>query len=193
MPIPEAAMNELHLKLCSSDEWAEGVKKYIIPNALKDVLLGDHVLEVGPGPGRTTEILKEMTAKLTAVEVDPMLADKLSARMAGTNVTVIEADATAMPFPDNHFTGAVSFTMLHHVPSPELQDKLFAEVARVLQPGATFAGVDSLDSDDFRKLHIDDICVTVPPETLADRLRSAGFSDVSVDPNPYVVQFRATV
>jgi ubiquinone/menaquinone biosynthesis C-methylase UbiE len=186
-------MNEAHLKLCSSDEWAEGVKKWIIPNALKDVTLGDHVLEVGPGPGRTTEVLKDMTAKLTAVEVDSMLAEKLTARMAGTNVTVVEADATAMPFPDDHFSGAVSFTMLHHVPTPELQDKLFVEVARVVKPGGVFAGVDSLDSEDFRKLHIDDICVTVPPETLAERLRKAGFSEVSVEPNSYVVQFRATV
>ncbi len=186
-------MNELHLKLCSSDEWAESVKKWIIPGAVDGVTLGDHVLEVGPGPGRTTEILKDMTAKLTAVEVDPMLAEQLTARMAGTNVTVVEADATAMPFPDNHFTAALSFTMLHHVPTPELQDKLFAEVARVVQPGGVFAGVDSLDSEGFRGLHIDDICVIVPPETLADRLRTAGFSQVSVDPNPYVVQFRAVV
>jgi hypothetical protein len=30
--------------------------------------------------------------------------------------------------------------MLHHVPSPEIQDRLFGEVRRVLVPGATFDG-----------------------------------------------------
>jgi ubiquinone/menaquinone biosynthesis C-methylase UbiE len=160
---------------------------------LAGVTLGDKVLEIGPGPGRTTDILKDMTAKLTALELDSMLAGKLRNRMAGTNVTVVEADATAMPFEDDEFSAALSFTMLHHIPTPKLQDRLFAEARRVVQPGGVFAGVDSLDSDDFRKLHIDDICVPVPPETLAQRLKAAGFSDVKVDPNPYVLQFRAIV
>jgi ubiquinone/menaquinone biosynthesis C-methylase UbiE len=113
--------------------------------------------------------------------------------MAGTNVTVVEADATALPFPDAHFSSALSFTMLHHVPTPELQDRLFAEVRRVVRPGGIFVGVDSLDSEDFRKLHIDDICVPVPPETVAERLRAAGFLKVDVLPNEYVMQFHATV
>ena len=186
-------MNELHLKLCSSDEWADGLRKWVIPGATTGVALGEHALEVGPGPGRTTDILKDMAPKLTAVELDPMLAAQLKERMSGTNVTVVEADATALPFPDAHFSSALSFTMLHHVPTAELQNRLFAEVRRVVRPGGIFVGVDSLDSEDFRKLHIDDICVPVPPETVAERLRAAGFSKVDVLPNEYVMQFHATV
>ena len=34
--------------------------------------------------------------------------------------------------------------MLHHIPSLDLQDRAFAEIARVLRPGGTFAGTDSL-------------------------------------------------
>jgi ubiquinone/menaquinone biosynthesis C-methylase UbiE len=45
-----------------------------------------------------------------------------------------------MSFPDATFDGAVSFTMLHHVPSEALQNRLLAEVARVLRPGSIFAG-----------------------------------------------------
>ena len=184
-------MNALHLKLCSSDEWAESVKKWIIPGALEGVTLGDDVLEVGPGPGRTTDILRHMTARLTAVEIDHDLAEALRARMTGTNVEVVEADATALPFPDKRFTAALSFTMLHHVPSPEQQDQLFAQVARVLQRGGTFAGVDSKDSPEFRGLHVDDICVPLVPDELEARLRRAGFAEATVDVNPYVIQFRA--
>ena len=33
-------------------------------------------------------------------------------------------DATKLSFPDGRFSGAVCFSMLHHVPSPELQDRL---------------------------------------------------------------------
>jgi SAM-dependent methyltransferase len=185
-------MNEAHLKYCSSDEWAEGLKRYVIPGALDGVELGDNVLEVGPGPGRTTEMIRLRTARLTAVEIDPMLADQLKERMAGTNVTVVEADATALPFPDNEFSGACCFTMMHHVPTIEAQDRLLAEVRRVLKPGATLAGVDSLDSADFRAMHVDDICVPLDPATLAGRLERAGFSEVKVEPNPYVLQWWAT-
>ena len=186
-------MNALHLKLCSSDEWAESVKKWIIPGALEGVDIGDDVLEVGPGPGRTTDILRHMTARLTAVEIDHDLAEALRTRMAGTNVEVVEADATALPFPDKRFTAALSFTMLHHVPSPEQQDLLFAQVARVLRPGGTFAGVDSKDSPEFRGLHIDDIFVPLVPDELEPRLKRAGFAEATVDVNPYVIQFRAKV
>ena len=150
-------MNEQHLKLCSSDEWAAGLKQWVLPSALNGVDLGDDVLEVGPGPGRTTDLLRDMTLRLTAVELDPDLAAALRDRLGGTNVEVVHADATAMPFPDGRFTAVVSFIMLHHVPTPQRQDELLAEVARVLRPGGTFAGADSLDSPEFRALHVDDI------------------------------------
>ena len=81
--------------------------------------------------------------------------------------------------------------MLHHVPTTDLQDKLFAEVARVLRPGGTFSGVDSLDSDEFRELHVDDICNPVDANGLEARLRAAGFSEARVNVNPYVLEFQA--
>lgn len=184
-------MNERHLELCSSDEWADGLKRWIIPNALRDFDLGDDVLEVGPGPGRTTELLKELTPRLTAVEVDPGLAASLAARMAGTNVEVVHADATALPFADGRFSAVVSFIMLHHVPSAELQDNLFAEVARVLAPHGGFTGCDSLDGEDFRELHVGDVCNPVPAEGLEERLKRAGFARAEVSVNPYTMEFRA--
>jgi SAM-dependent methyltransferase len=185
-------MNKAHLEYCSSDEWADSIKRYIIPSALEGVDLGDDVLEVGPGPGRTTDLLRELAVRLTAVEVDEDLAAALRERMTGSNVEVINADATDLPFPDGRFTAALSFTMLHHVPSPDLQDRLFAEVARVLRPGGRFAGVDSLDTPEWREMHIDDVCVPVPPETLRERLLKAGFSHANVDANPYQMRFQAT-
>ncbi len=184
-------MNKKHLDYCSGDEWAEAIKRYIIPHALEGLELGDDVLEVGPGPGRTTDILRDMAPRLTAVEVDAVLAEALATRLAGSNVEVVNADATDLPFPDGRFSAALSFTMLHHVPSVELQDRLFAQVARVLRPGGVFAGVDSYDSPEFREMHVDDICVPIPPNELPERLVRAGFRDVKVDTNPYQMGFRA--
>jgi SAM-dependent methyltransferase len=96
------------------------------PRVVSDVDLGDDVLEVGPGPGLTTDVLRRPVARLTAVEVDQALADTLSARLAGSNVEVVHTDATDLPFPSKRFSAALCFTMLHHVPSVELQDRLFA-------------------------------------------------------------------
>ena len=70
-------MNEQHLTLCSSAEWAEAVQKWIIPWVLDGVDLGDDVLEVGPGPGLTTDVLHTMVGRLTAVEIHPELAEAL--------------------------------------------------------------------------------------------------------------------
>jgi ubiquinone/menaquinone biosynthesis C-methylase UbiE len=173
-------MNEEHLRLCSSAEWAEHIETNLFPWILADVDLGQDVLEVGPGPGLTTERLRERVRKLTAVEADEALARALAKRLAGSNVEVIHADATALPFEAGRFTAAACFTMLHHVPSAELQDRLLAEVARVLQPGGVLLGVDSLDSPAWRKLHEGDVCVPVDPLTLADRLRAAGFSETRI-------------
>jgi ubiquinone/menaquinone biosynthesis C-methylase UbiE len=186
-------VNDAHLVFCSSDEWADAVKKWIIPGATNGVALGANVLEIGPGPGRTTEVLKDMVSSLTALEIDAMLAEQLRTRLADTNVTVVDGDGTAMPFPDDHFDTALSFTMLHHVPSAELQDKLFAEARRVVKAGGLFIGVDSRDGEDFRKLHVDDICVPLDPATIEARLKAAGFSAATLEPNEYVIQFKATV
>ncbi|MEO6197433.1 MAG: class I SAM-dependent methyltransferase, partial [Dehalococcoidia bacterium] len=120
-------MNLLHRWYCRSDGWAKIVQDYMLPNAFQGLDLGENALEIGPGPGRTTEWIHERVPALTAIEIDHDLAESLKTRMADTNVTVVEGDATKMPFPDASFTGAVCFTMLHHVPSAELQDRLLAE------------------------------------------------------------------
>ena len=54
-------MNERHLELCSSAEWAETVQRWIIPWVLDDVALGDDVdeLEINPlrAAGSRIEVL----------------------------------------------------------------------------------------------------------------------------------------
>ena len=184
-------VNEIHLERCSSAEWADTVRRFIIPWVLDGLDLGDDVLELGPGPGRTTEVLAEMAPRLTAVEVDPELAAALAARLQGPAVEVVQGDATKLALDDGRFSTVLSFTMLHHLPSPELQDRLFAEAARVLRPGGVFAGVDSLDGEEFRELHVGDICVPVPPEGIAGRLVAAGFTDAVTETNEFAVRFRA--
>jgi SAM-dependent methyltransferase len=179
-PAKGEAMNEGHEELCSSGGWAEYLASDVLPRVLSGTDLGDHLIEVGPGFGLATDVLRTKVDRITAVEVDPGYAASLANRFAHTNVEVVNADATAMQFADASFTSAASFTMLHHVLTPELQDALFAEIARVLKPGGTFIGSDSLDSPGFRGFHEGDTCNPVAPEDLPGRLKAAGFVDVVV-------------
>lgn len=98
---------------------------------------------------------------------------------------MVNADATDLPFEDGRFSGAVSFSMLHHVPTVELQDRLFAEGARVLAPGALFVASDSVASDDLADFHEGDVYHPVDPAGLEDRLLAAGFTDAEVRSNEF--------
>ena len=173
-------MNEGHLQVCASPEWKEALRDLILPFALADARLGDDVLEVGPGPGMTTDLLMAELPKLTCCELDSDLATALAERLAGTNVEVVNADATDMPFEDDRFSGAVSFSMLHHVPTSELQARVFTEVGRVLRPGATFVASGSVPDDDLRAFHEGDIYNPIEPSAVGPRLEAAGFVDVDV-------------
>jgi len=151
-------VNEGHL-VCDSLEWRAAVRDEIIPWAVRDVDLGDDVLEIGPGYGAT--------------------------RYVGTHVEVVLGDATQLTFPEGRFSGAVCFSMLHHVPSPELQNRLFAEAARVLRPGSPMIAVDGVESDGVRAFHEGDTYQPIDPTTLPARLKDAGFTDVEVRLHEY--------
>lgn len=184
-------MNRIHRWLCRSDTWRKKLEEQILPWVLNGVDLGQDILEVGPGPGLTTDLLRPRLGRITALEIDSQLAGSLGRRLHGSNVRVIQGDATAMPFGSQSFSGAISLTMLHHVPSPALQDKLLSEVCRVLKPGAVFAGIDSLWSRTMQVLHIWDTLVPIDPSTFRERLQSAGFVGVSVEVEEGRIRFRA--
>lgn len=166
------AMNWLHRRCCSSARWATLVQGQLIPWALADVDLGDNVLEIGPGYGANLRALVDKTPRYTAVEIDGQLAHRLRDTYGG-RARVITGDGTDTGLPADEFSAVVCFTMLHHVPTAALQDRLFAEALRVLRPGGVFAGSDSATSLRFRLLHVRDTCNPVlpryPPPAFAHR------------------------
>jgi len=186
-------VNRLHHWYCSREAWKRHVREDLVPAALDGIELGEDVLEVGPGFGPATEVLSVRPGRLTAIEIDPRLAGPLRERYAGESDTeIVEGDGTAMPFEDGSFSGAACFTMLHHVPSPDAQNRLLGEVRRVLRPGGVFAGTDTLGEGlGFFILHVGDTKVVMDPEGLPARLESAGFSDVAVSTGSDALRFFA--
>jgi SAM-dependent methyltransferase len=173
-------MNENHTKLCGSPEWAEHLHTELLPSVVSGIDLGADLLEVGPGPGAATEWLRTRVRRLVAVEHDKHAADALAARYLGTNVEAVHGDATALTFPAASFDSVASFTMLHHIPTPALQDRLLAGVLRVLRPGGVLVGSDCLPSAELRDFHEGDTYNPIDSATFLTRLRTLGFCDVAI-------------
>jgi SAM-dependent methyltransferase len=184
-------VNAVHNVICSSGWWSRRVERELVPWGLKGVELGDEVLEVGPGFGATTRLLAQRPIDLTVLELDEAYCERLRT-MLGDSATVVQGDATRLPFEDGRFSAAVCFTMLHHIPSVQLQDQAFSEVARVLKPGGTFAGTDSVGTGPlFKLIHVGDTLNLIDPDRLPDRLRVAGLEDARVERGGRSMRFRA--
>jgi ubiquinone/menaquinone biosynthesis C-methylase UbiE len=185
-------MNRIHHWYCASAGWRRLVETEVMPWALDGVVLRGPALEIGPGPGVTTDYLSSRVEPLTVLERDPILARQLRQRFRDTHVRAIQGDATAMPFPSGTFRIVFCFTMLHHVPSASLQDRVIREAMRVLVPGGVLVGADSQMSLRMRIFHWFDTLVVVDPHSFPERLRSAGFTDPQIELSKARFRFRAT-
>jgi ubiquinone/menaquinone biosynthesis C-methylase UbiE len=175
-------MNRFETWFCGSSYWRFLTRRQLLPWLVGGSKLGDHVLELGAGPGAATEELRRRAARVTSLEYDHEFAARLGARVIGTNASVIQGDAATLPFPNNTFTSAIAILMLHHLRSNDLQDRAFAEIGRVLRPGGVFLAFEIQDGWLNRVGHIRSTFVPVDPATAPARLTVAGFSRATVDP-----------
>jgi ubiquinone/menaquinone biosynthesis C-methylase UbiE len=173
-------MNENHAELCPSPEWAAVIQDEVLPSLTQHADLGEDMLEIGPGPGAATEWLRQKVKRLTAVEVDAAAAGKLADRFAGGNVEVVLGSAAELSYPDESFDSVGSFTMLHHVPTLAMQNKILAEAFRVLRPGGVLICSDSLASNDLHHFHEGDTYNPVEPTSVLARLQTLGFENITV-------------
>ena len=174
-------MNAYETWFCGSWFWRWVTRRQLLPWVLQGSELGEHVLELGAGPGAATEELARLAGRVTSLEFDHLFAAKLGARMNGSNAAVIQGDAAVLPFADGTFSSAIAILMLHHLHSTELQDRAFAEIWRVLRPGGIFLAFEIQDGWTHRVGHIRSTFVPVIPASAFARLTTAGFSKVTVD------------
>ena len=171
-------MNVDHENVCGSPEWAAWLQSEILPAVTAGIDLGKEMLEIGPGPGAATAWLREHVASLTVLETDAAAAKALATRHG--SVTVDTGDAAHMPYGDESFDSVGSFTMLHHVPTAAEQYQILSQAMRVLRPGGTLLGSDSLASTGLHDFHAGDTYNPVDPAVLLVWLRTLGFTPVTV-------------
>jgi len=184
-------MNPLENWFCSTSFWRWMTRNQLLPFVLGRADLGDHLLEIGAGPGAATPELRKRVPRVTSLEYDHAFAVRL-AQTYGNGAAVVQGDAAALPFADRTFSSAIAILTLHHLRSSELQDRTFAEVHRVLQPGGRFLAFEIQDGWFNRIIHTNSTFVPVQPATLAARLTSAGFVRVTVDGRSNAVRLQAS-
>jgi ubiquinone/menaquinone biosynthesis C-methylase UbiE len=174
-------MNALENWFCGSGAWRWITRQQLLPWLIGQSQLGDHLLELGAGPGAATGELRRRVPRVTSFDFDHKFAASLHARHAHDGISVLQADAAHLPFPDRTFSSAISVLMLHHLPAPESQDRAFAEILRVLRPGGVFLALEIQNTWWNRISHIRSTFVPLAPATLNAQLTAAGFWRVTVD------------
>jgi SAM-dependent methyltransferase len=100
---------------------------------VESVLGHGPVLEIGVGTGRIALPLAEAGIDVVGIDLSRPMLERLVEK--STAVPVAEADATALPFPDDSFGAVVASHVFHLV--PEWRDASL-EVLRVLRPDGVF-------------------------------------------------------
>jgi SAM-dependent methyltransferase len=174
-------MNALENWFCSTLLWRHISQARLLPWVFSGRPLGDHVLEIGAGPGAATRELRKRANRVTSLEYDARFVPTLRAMDGRCQDAVIRADAAALPFADRTFSSAVAILVVHHLCSPELQDRAFAEIHRVLCPGGRFFAFEINDGWLHRAIHKNSTFVPLLPASVPARLSHAGFPRVTVD------------
>jgi ubiquinone/menaquinone biosynthesis C-methylase UbiE len=155
---------------------------------------GDHVLDVGCGPGYyVAELLEDVGSrgKLVGIDSSTAMLETAARRCAGLgHAEFHHGDATHLPVADQSSDRALCVQVLEFVPDTSAA---LAEFYRVLRPGGRVVLWDvdwatlSWHSNDparmQRMLHTWDRHVAHPalPRTLGPALRDAGFEAVNVE------------
>jgi SAM-dependent methyltransferase len=112
-----------------------GIGEQVAQAALEIVGPTATVLEAGVGTGRISRPLAALGVKIFGLDLSRQMMVELLRRAAGPMPTLVQGDATRLPFMNQHFDAVLSVHVFHLIPQwPEA----LSEVRRVLKPGGVF-------------------------------------------------------
>ena len=150
----------------------------------------EKAVDLGCGGGRNAgELVKKYPkAHVTAVDYSELSVEKArkynAKSIAAGRCTVAQGDVSKLDLPSESFDLATAFETVYFWPGLET---CFAQVARVLRPGGVFLICNESDGTDETGLKYEKIIEgmkTHTAEEIQTALKTAGFSEVSVDHHP---------
>jgi 2-polyprenyl-3-methyl-5-hydroxy-6-metoxy-1,4-benzoquinol methylase len=158
--------------------------------------IGDHhgrVLEIGCGTGLFTKELARTDNTIVAIDISEALIMKAKARISSANVNFIVGNACETEFKSGSFDFVVGSSSLHHLEV----DSALKECIRILKSGGgmMFTEPNMMNPQVALTKNVPYIkrrAGDSPDETaflrwqIAEKLRSAGLVDVSVEPFDFV-------
>ena len=142
-PVPDlaAAKTRSHATWSAGDYAVIGTTLQIVGESLAeaaDVRAGERVLDVACGNGNAALAAARRFARVTAIDYVPALLDRARARASaeGLELDLREADAEALPFPDESFDAVLSSFGVMFTPN---QERSARELLRVCRRGGRLA------------------------------------------------------
>ena len=131
---------------------------------------GEHVLDVGCGTGSLTFALPRAAnvAGIVAIDYSAVFVEEAKRRNNDPRISIQQADACALPFPNSRFDRALALLVLQFVPEAP---KAVAEMRRVVHSGGSVAAAvwDHLGGLPVMRMVLDTMA---PLDDAAARLRS---------------------
>jgi SAM-dependent methyltransferase len=182
-------VNALENWFCSTGFWQRITRDHLLPWVIAGNSLGEHVLELGAGPGAGTAALQRLAPRVTSLEWSHNFAVRIAAK---NRSAVVQGDAASLPFADGAFSSAVAVLMFHHLRSRAAQENAFREAFRVLRPGGSFFAFEIEDNLLHRVVHVGSVFVPIDRADIGDRLAAIGFSNVQLTSRSGGFRFSAT-
>lgn len=134
------AIYEKNISKTMKEYWENyDFKANLLENHLKEFIPKkkyENILDLGCGDGRGTASINKIGKNMFCLDTSFNLLKLLKSRNL-SNITLINADAKKLPFPDNFFDLIISLSMVEHIEYKYIS-QVFNEVYRVLKKDGIF-------------------------------------------------------
>ena len=141
------------------------------------------IADLGCGTGYVAQSLLGLCSRVICVDASGPMLDEARKRLdetpVGTRVEYRPGELDSLPIADDEVDGALCAMVLHHLETP---DDCLREMFRIVRPGGC-AVILELTPHKAEWMHeaLGDRHLGLEPESIARRLESVGFQDVSLE------------